>query len=94
MKGKLFVGEPLVGRRSKQKLFFLSRRVENAKGEFVGVVVAPLIADRYVTVFENSRFNSDISIALVHRNGKVIARVPNFEEAFGVDLGKSALFEM
>jgi diguanylate cyclase (GGDEF)-like protein/PAS domain S-box-containing protein len=93
MKGKLFVGEPLVGRRSKQKLFFLSRRVENAKGEFLGVVVAPLIADRYVTVFENSRFNSDISIALVHRNGKVIARVPNFEEAFGLDLSGSPLFD-
>jgi diguanylate cyclase (GGDEF)-like protein/PAS domain S-box-containing protein len=93
MQGKLYVGEPDIGRRSKQKLFFLSRRVESAKGEFLGVVVAPLNVSRYVSVFENSRFNSDISIALVHGRGKVIARVPNFEEAFGRDLGPTALFD-
>jgi diguanylate cyclase (GGDEF)-like protein/PAS domain S-box-containing protein len=93
MQGKIYVGEPDIGRRSKQKLFFLSRRVESAKGEFLGVVVAPLNVNRYVSVFENSRFNSDISIALVHGRGKVIARVPNFEEAFGRDLGPTALFD-
>jgi diguanylate cyclase (GGDEF)-like protein/PAS domain S-box-containing protein len=93
MQGKVYVGEPDIGRRSKQKLFFLSRRVESAKGEFLGVVVAPLNVSRYVSVFENSRFNSDISIALVHGRGKIIARVPNFEEAFGRDLGPTALFD-
>jgi diguanylate cyclase (GGDEF)-like protein/PAS domain S-box-containing protein len=93
MRGELYVGEPAVGRISKQKLFFLSRRVESAKGEFLGVVVASLNVSRYASVFENSRFNSDISIALVHGRGKVIARVPNFEEAFGRDLGSTALFD-
>jgi diguanylate cyclase (GGDEF)-like protein/PAS domain S-box-containing protein len=93
MQGKLYVGEPAIGQPSRQKLFFLSRRVESAKGEFLGVVVAPLNVNRYATVFENSRFNSDISIALVHGGGKVIARVPNFEEAFGRDLGPTALFD-
>ncbi|CAN7183915.1 bifunctional diguanylate cyclase/phosphodiesterase [Duganella sp. LjRoot269] len=93
MRGKLFVGEPAIGRRSKQKLFFLSRRVESAKGEFLGVIVAPLNVSRYATVFENSRFSSDISITLVHAGGKVIARAPNFEEAFARDLGPTALFD-
>lgn len=67
--------------------------MEIAKGEFLGVIVAPLKVGRYVSVFENSRFNSDISIALVHRRGKVIARVPNFEESFGRDLTSTPLFE-
>jgi hypothetical protein len=58
-----------------------------------GVVVAPINVERYVKVFENSRFNSDISITLVHGGGKIIARVPNFEQAFGRDLGPSALFD-
>lgn len=93
MQGRLFIGEPVLGKVSKQKLFFLSRRVENAKGEFLGVLVAPLNAERYATVFENSRFSADISIALIHGNGKIIARVPNFEEAFGRDLGAMALFD-
>lgn len=92
-KGKLFIGEPSTGKISKKKLFFLSRRVESAKGEFLGVVVAPLNVDRYVKVFENSRFNSDISITLVHGGGKIIARAPNFEQAFARDLAASALFD-
>ena len=93
MQGKLYVDEPSVGRISKQKLFFLSRRVESAKGEFLGVIVAPIEVSRYVSVFENSRFNSDISITLMHRGGKVIARVPNFELAFGQDLSRTAMFD-
>lgn len=92
-KDKLFIGEPAVGKISKKRLFFLSRRVETAKGEFLGVVAAPVNVDRYVTVFENSRFNADISITLVHAGGKVIARVPNFEQAFGRDLSATALFD-
>ena len=92
-KGKLFIGEPSIGRFSKKKLFFVSRRVESAKGEFLGVVVAPLNVERYVKVFENSRFNSDISMTLVHGNGKIIARAPLFEQAFGRDIADSDLFD-
>lgn len=92
-KGRLFIGEPSIGKVSKKKLFFVSRRVESAKGEFLGVVVAPLSIERYVKVFENSRFNSDISITLVHGGGKIIARAPMFEQAFGRDLAVSALFD-
>jgi diguanylate cyclase (GGDEF)-like protein/PAS domain S-box-containing protein len=92
-KGKLFIGEPSIGKISKQKLFFISRRVESAKGDFLGVVVAPLSIERYVKVFENSRFNSDISMTLVHGNGKIIARAPLFEQAFGRDIANSALFD-
>lgn len=92
-KGKLFIGEPLIGKISKKKLFFLSHRVESAKGEFLGVVAAPMSVDSYVQVFENSRFNSDISISLIHAGGKVIARVPNFEKAFARDMRATPLFE-
>jgi diguanylate cyclase (GGDEF)-like protein/PAS domain S-box-containing protein len=92
-KEKLFIGEPAVGKISKKRLFFLSRRVETATGEFLGVVAAPVNVDRYVKVFENSRFNTDISITLVHAGGKVIARVPNFEQAFARDLSNTALFD-
>ncbi|MYN27713.1 bifunctional diguanylate cyclase/phosphodiesterase [Duganella levis] len=92
-KDKLFIGGPAVGKISKKRLFFLSRRVETATGEFLGVVAAPVNVDRYVKVFENSRFNADISITLVHAGGKVIARVPNFDQAFGRDLSGTALFE-
>ncbi len=72
--------------------FFLSLRVETANGEFLGVIAALLNVDRCARVFENSRFNADMSIALVHAGGKIIARVANFEQAFGRDLGTTVLF--
>jgi diguanylate cyclase (GGDEF)-like protein/PAS domain S-box-containing protein len=92
-KDQLFIGEPAFGRVSKKPLFFLSRRVETANGEFLGVIAAPMNVQRYVKFFENSRFNADISIALVHANGKIIARVPNFAQAFGRNLNGTTLFD-
>ena len=90
--GNLFIGEPQIGRTSKERLFFLSRRVENARGEFLGVIAAPLNAGRFAQVFENSRFTPDVSVTLVHGDGKIIARAPGFDEAFGRTLQGTALF--
>lgn len=92
-KDQLYVGEPQIGRTSKERLFFLSRRVENAKGEFLGVIAAPLNATRFAQVFENSRFTPDVSVTLVHGNGKIIARAPEFDNAFGRSLLGTLLFE-
>ena len=47
----LFVGAPTRGRISNSRLFFLSRRIENAKGEFLGVIVAPIDASRLAETF-------------------------------------------
>jgi diguanylate cyclase (GGDEF)-like protein/PAS domain S-box-containing protein len=89
---QLFVGGPTVGKVSKQKLFYLSRRVESKDGQFLGVIVAPLDAARFAEVFENSRITDDVSITLVHHNGRIIARAPKFEEAYNLDLSGGVLF--
>ena len=89
----LFVGGPALGKVSKERLFFLSRRVEDTNGQLLGVIVAPLNVSHFGKVFEKSRFSQDVSISLVHRNGKVIARAPNFEESFNFDLSRTALFQ-
>jgi diguanylate cyclase (GGDEF)-like protein/PAS domain S-box-containing protein len=89
---ELYIDGPMIGRISKQKLFYLSRRVESDDGRFLGVIVAPLDATRFAAVFENSRITDDVSITLLHRNGRIIARAPNFEAAFNSDLSKGDLF--
>ena len=89
---QLFIGGPTVGKVSKKKLFYLSRRVESHDGRFLGVIVAPLDATRFAAVFENSRITDDVSITLVHRNGRIIARAPLFEEAYNLDLSGGVLF--
>ncbi|MDR7047833.1 diguanylate cyclase (GGDEF)-like protein/PAS domain S-box-containing protein [Duganella sp. 3397] len=87
-----FIGAPVIGKYTGAKLFFVSRRAENAKGEFIGVLLAPLDVRRYVALFDNSRFTADMSITLLYRDGRVIARSPLFEQSFGRDLSGGELF--
>lgn len=93
MRGKLYISEPTFSATGKRYLLFLSRRIENDQGEFLGVIVATLDIQRFVTVFENSRFDADIVIALVHGQGKVVARVPDFINTFAHNLGAGSLFD-
>lgn len=89
----LYVGEPTRGRISKNRLFFLSRRVENANGNFLGVIVAPIDASTLAETFENSRLSEDVAITLFHTNGKVIARAPLFQETFNRDISNSDVYQ-
>ncbi|MBY0241412.1 MAG: EAL domain-containing protein [Burkholderiaceae bacterium] len=88
----LFVSGPMSGRVSKQRVFILARRVEGPDGRFMGVIIAPLDATRFAQVFDNARIAQDVTIALIHRNGRVIARAPNFDSAFNTDLSDTILF--
>lgn len=84
----LFIGGPRIGRVSKRRIFFLSRRVESASGQFLGVVAAPVDAWRVANVFERARLGPAMSIALTTTDGIVIARAPLFEASFGADVSQ------
>ncbi|WP_374581396.1 EAL domain-containing protein [Pseudoduganella sp.] len=88
----LYVGEPTYGRISKSRLFFLSRRVDNAKGQFLGVIVAPINASTLAQTFENSRLSDDVTVTLFHTNGRIIARAPLFEQTFNRDISDSNVY--
>ena len=88
----LFVDAPEFGRVSKRRLFFLSRRVVSPDGKFLGIVVAPVDASIFSTVFTSAMFQPSLSITLMHGKGKVIARAPLFERSFGTDLTRSNLY--
>ena len=89
----LFVGAPEIGRISKRRIFFLSHRVTSVDGKFLGVVAAPVDAGAFATVFNDALFQPSLSITLVHSNGKIIARAPNFDETFATDITRSTLFQ-
>ena len=82
----VYVGAPDIGFVSKRRVFFLSRRVESKRGEFLGVVAAPIVARRIANVFESGRLEPSMSIALVTQDRRMIARAPLFEESFGADI--------
>lgn len=89
----LFIGAPEVGRISKRRIFFLSRRVISATGKFLGVVAAPVDASAFATVFANAMFQPALSITLAHTDGKIIARAPKFDESFASNIVGSTLFK-
>jgi diguanylate cyclase (GGDEF)-like protein len=89
----LFVGEPALSKLSKKRVFYLSRRISSATGEFIGVVAAPVDAKIFADVFVNALFQPQLSITLAHTSGKVIARVPRFDETFASNITKSPLFD-
>lgn len=89
----LYVGEPVVTKITKRRIFTLSRRVVSSRGEFLGIIVAPIDAARFAEIFEHARFDNNISISLIHDGGKVIARVPLFEQSFATSVLDSPLFQ-
>ncbi|MEO8407789.1 MAG: PAS domain S-box protein, partial [Oxalobacteraceae bacterium] len=64
------------------------------QGAFLGVIVAPINAERMASMFELARFGLDdnITIALVHQDGKMIARAPQFKEAFATNISNSDVY--
>lgn len=91
---RAFVGGPSVGRVSKRKSFFISRKVVSESGETLGVVAATVDAAAIARVFESARFTPDLAVTLMHENGGIIARAPMFEQTFGQSLKKSLLFQL
>lgn len=86
---QLHLGGPAIGRLSKRRTFFLSRRVESSSGKFLGVIAAPVDAWRVANVFERARIGPAMSITLATRENLIIARVPSFEASFGLDFSRS-----
>lgn len=89
----MFIGAPEIGRVSKRRIFFLSRRVTSATGRFLGVVAAPVDASAFANVFANALFQPALSITLAHGDGKIIARAPKFDESFASNIVESMLFK-
>ena len=86
---RLHIGPPAIGRVSKRRVFFISRRVESASGKFLGVVAAPVDAWHVANVFERARLGPAMSIALTTADNVIIARAPLFENTFGADVSHS-----
>lgn len=88
-----FIGAPLVGPASGQRLFIVSRRVTSTDGVFLGVLVASVSSDALAAKFANQGVGGNGSITLVHVPSKrILARTPDYEKSFGESLDKSPLF--
>ena len=90
--GQVFIGDPTIGRVSKTRNYFVSKRVENSNHEFLGVIVACVDSASFARVLERSLYEKTLSTTLVNTHAKIIARAPLYEQSFGRDISSSDLF--
>ena len=77
----VFVGEPVRSKIDGSLNVTISRRINDARGGFAGIVVSSVSMDFFRKMFEAVEGKSGVSIALVSGTGEVLARSqPEFGE--------------
>lgn len=83
---ELFVGQPLKSRSTQigsPWFLSLSRPLVASDGAFRGVIVAALEPHYFERFYDELRADREMSIALAHRDGFIVARYPIKENAVG-----------
>jgi PAS domain S-box-containing protein len=88
----LYIGAPVLSRVTGQWSFFLARRVDGRDGRFLGLVLSS-IHTRYVEDFYQAiTLREGGSVALLRRDGVMLARYPHVESATGQKLAPQSMF--
>ena len=89
-----FIGEPLVGPASGERLFIVSRRVTATDGQFLGVLVASVSSDALAAKFADQGISDRSSITLMHLpSKKILVRTPDYENTFGQRIDHGPIFD-
>ena len=79
----LQVGTALQSEVDRTWVLPIARRLENPRGEFAGAVGARGKIDYFQQFYQDLRLEPGTRIALVHRNGTLVARFPAMDSALG-----------
>lgn len=82
----------IVGNSAGQWVINLSRRLETAEGEFVGVAAASLSVDYLVSFYNILRLGEQSAVGLLSINGIVLARSPLVPNLIGSDMSQNSQF--
>jgi PAS domain S-box-containing protein len=83
-----YVSSPAINRVDGKRTLFFSRRIRNAKGEFVGVIAASLDIAYVEALYDSIKLDTVSPIALYLDDGSLIARAPQDDP---LNAGKTAL---
>jgi signal transduction histidine kinase len=90
-KAGLYIGQPLRSMNRGTWFVSFSRRIANADGGFAGVVVAAVEPRYFKHFYEGLSVHGDDLVALLLRDGTLIARTPNHDETIGLSYSESPL---
>lgn len=87
-----FVGPPVQSRTGGQWVVTLSRRINDAAGQFAGVVAATITSKSFADYYRQLDVGAAGSIILASKDGLVLSRTPFDEAVIGRDISASPLF--
>lgn len=90
----LFVAPPYRSAVNGKWFSAASRRLNNPDGSFAGIVTAPLDQSYLLKIYRTLDLGSDGSVVLLHRNGRVLARVPDQKDVLGMSVAGGPLFTL
>jgi diguanylate cyclase (GGDEF)-like protein len=88
----LFVAPPYRSAGGDKWFSAASRRLNNPDGSFAGVVTAPLDQSFLLKIYRKIDLGPDGSVVLLHRTGRVLARVPEQQDVLGKSVAGGPLF--
>ena len=88
----LFIAPPYRSAVGDRWLSAASRRINNPDGSFAGVVTAPIDQAYFTKLYQSIDLGRDGLIILMHREGRIMARVPELKAALGKSFADLPLF--
>jgi diguanylate cyclase (GGDEF)-like protein/PAS domain S-box-containing protein len=88
---QLIIAPPFRSAADDKWLTGASRRLSNADGSFAGIVTAAIDQSYFTQLYRSIDVGKDGTISLVHREGRLLAREPEQQDAIGKSLADSPL---
>lgn len=88
----LFVAPPYRSAGGDKWFSAASRRLSNPDGSFAGIVTAPLDQSFLLKIYRKIDLGPNGSVVLLHRNGRILARVPEQNKVLGMLVADGPLF--
>jgi diguanylate cyclase (GGDEF)-like protein len=87
-----FIGPPIRSRSNQEWVITVSRRFDDARGDFAGVVAVTLGVENFLRLFGQIDVGQDGAIGLTYTDGTLLVRYPFREQDMGRDFSKSPIY--
>lgn len=88
----LYVSEPILGRTTRAWTYTVSRRVEDDRGEFRGVIVGAVLLDYFRDFYRSLGLGDEGRVMVFRSDGVLLASYPMIENAIGRRFAADPLF--
>ncbi|WP_085604882.1 MULTISPECIES: diguanylate cyclase [unclassified Pseudomonas] len=87
-----FIGPPIQSRSNQEWVITVSRRFNDARGEFAGVVAVTLGIENFLRLFGKIDVGQEGAIGLSYTDGTLLVRYPFREQDMGRNFSKSPIY--